>query len=357
MGLVLREEFQVNAKGEQIRPASKLHLDPQNPISSITNGSQQFTVIADTDHSKGSIIETIAAEMPKIAKSGVKHLMLEYTNDAYNQDILKRVNSRPPQISERELLDKAEDFRSGSEKSGNTTGNAYAHLLIAAMKNGVTVHFTGDSLGREQATKMQILDQEKETYLKKHPKLERFSQALYEDGNFIDKLDWPQKEKDGLKERIETHRNKLGKNNEDWLKLNEERENIRMAPEAEEQRAERFLTLAQGEKSLVVFGRDHFRKDNDLNEAIDRQTRLEAFKSGSPLPEKTPVIEIWESKKERDLQTKEIGDSTTKSQAPHIQLFADSGEIEIPDSQKSKFRVDSPQAAPISKPREQSLSP
>ena len=351
MELTLRETFSKTYQNGNTPPALPRIIDPKSPIASLAAGPQQFTTIADTDHASGKIMESVAKEIPRLAQAGVKHLMLEfYINpvgspnrdmlDRQNENILARLNSRPPTITEEEILANSPLFKSTHEKKEkNETGTAYAHLLIAAMKHGVTVHFAGDDRGMTESLLLDVINSLHEDYLKKHKKLERFSQALANDPNFIEKLNWPQHEKDQLSHRTTHHRAWLDQSYQDWQTTYEKYHEKRMGQDAENDRAARFIELAQGEKSVVVFGRDHFRKESDLNEAIDNQLKSQALAKGQPIPEKTAVAEIWDSRAEHTKWLKKSKEDETISRSPSLRIFADTGAVEIPEdfAQHYKF--------------------
>lgn len=347
----LNEEFKEKADYlAQPLPKKRL-IDRSAPIASLASGNNQFTAIADTDHSSGAIKNVLAAEMPQLVKAGVKHLMLEYTVspighplrnsfDEKAENILSRLNSRPPQITEQEIMSNAEFFSSSQEDpSTNETGKAYCNLLVSAMKAGMTVHFVGDHKGLVESMIADDIDQEKQNFLKKYAKLERFSQRLDKDPDFIKNLDWPEKEKRALETRITTHRDTLGKIKNRLDNADRIYEEERLGLASEQERADRFVKLANGEKSVVVFGRDHFNNKFDLNETIDMATKLDALKSGRSIPAKTPVVEIYADQKglEKSMNIDAYKKDGKEIIDPVLRIFADSGKIEIPESSQKDF--------------------
>lgn len=348
---LLGKKFNDKADGQTNTAPQKRLIDKNAPIASLASGTNQFTVIADTDHRSSAIPNRLVAEMPQLAAAGVKHLMLEYfihpighplrnSGDEQMEDIFSRLNSRPPQITEPEIWDKAPLFKSYHEKGPtNETGKAYCNLLISAMKAGITVHLAGDENGLMEQLEAEEIYDEQQQFLKKYAKLERFSQKLDEDPDFIKNLNWPEKEKRALEARIYTHRDVFGKILDRWTEANERYEEERLGIDIEFKRAERFAKLANGEKAVVMFGQDHFNNKIDLNEAIDVVTKIDAFKRGKPVSGKTSVIEIY-SDEQRYIELAEQQTFESDGRqivAPNLRLFADSGEVEIPRSQQENF--------------------
>jgi hypothetical protein len=204
---LLGDTFNNTANTPPALPQQKRLIDKNAPIASLASGNNQFTAISDTDHGKGTIIDRLSTEIPQLARAGVKHLMLEYpiapigdpfrnSEDEKKEDILSRLNSRPPKISEQEIMANARLFKSTHEEgSGNETGKAYCNLLINAMKAGITVHFAGDFKGENEEWERDNIRKDQDKFLKKYAKLERFSQQLDKDPDFIKNLNWPEKEK------------------------------------------------------------------------------------------------------------------------------------------------------------------
>ena len=77
MGSRLHETFAKAYQDGTSPPERPRNIDPKAPIASLAAGPQQFTAIADTDHGSGKIRESLAQEIPRLAQTGVKHLMLE----------------------------------------------------------------------------------------------------------------------------------------------------------------------------------------------------------------------------------------------------------------------------------------
>jgi hypothetical protein len=332
-------------------PQQRRLIDKNAPIASLAAGNNQFTAIADTDHAKGNIMDRISAEMPQLAKAGVKHLMLEYTiapigdplrssDDEKTENILYRLNSRPPKISEQEIMANAKLFKSLHETgSGNETGKAYADLLISAMKAGITVHFAGDYKGEQETWELGEIQKEGDKFLRKYAKLERFSQQLDKDPDFIKNLNWPEREKRALEARIYSHRDTVGKIYDRWIDANERFKEERLGTFTEIERAHRFVGLANGEKSVVVFGSGHFDNKFDLNEAINVAAKMDALKHGRPIPARTPVVEIYADQKGREgiinfYAHEKDGQAIID---PALRIFADSGKVEIPESSQKDF--------------------
>lgn len=55
-----------------------IQLDPSKPITSLSSGGQQFTILSDTDHGVPMIEERVARELRENRNSGIKHIMVEY---------------------------------------------------------------------------------------------------------------------------------------------------------------------------------------------------------------------------------------------------------------------------------------
>ncbi len=293
-----------------------------------------------------------------ITKTGVKHLMLEYFIypvghplrgyvDETSENILLRLNSRPPQITEKEIRDNYSIFADNHDKTPDKkTGKAYAELLINAMNAGIKVHFAGDDKGGLESSALEKIGNERDEYLRKYAKLELSSQSLYRDTDFINKLDLPDKEKRALESRIFAHREKLGKISDRQEIANQAYQEARLGRTTEIGRGERFVSLAKGEKSLVVFGNDHFNNSFDLNEAIGQSSKRDGFKRGKIFQDEVPVIQIYADKNGRQ-QTMEWDKSSKMPIVdPAIRIYADTGEVEIPASMKetASFQTASQQA-------------
>ena len=63
---------------ESVTVTGKIQIDPAHPLGSMTAGEQQFTIAADTNHQKESIHMAVNADIPVMARNGVKHIMIEY---------------------------------------------------------------------------------------------------------------------------------------------------------------------------------------------------------------------------------------------------------------------------------------
>lgn len=351
MPYLLDDAFNTTANYPPPPPERKRLIDKNAPIASLAAGNNQFTAISDTNHGNGNILNRLTNEIPELARAGVKHIMLEYpiyplghpfrtSDDERIEDILSRLNSHPSQITEHEIWRNAELFKSKHEKaSSNETGEAHANLLISAMKAGINVHFAGDDKGAVEDIVKEKITQEENSYLKKHAKLERFYQRFLNEPDFLQNLNWPEKEKRALETRIFAHHDIRHQFFNRWNDANNRYEEERVGLGAELERADRFVKLANGEKSVVVFGRDHFNNKFDLNEAIDMTAKMDALKHGRPIPAKTPVVEIYVDQKGReamiDLDTHEKDVQTIVD--PALRIFADSGKIEIPESSQKDF--------------------
>ncbi len=256
-------------------------FDPKNAFGSLTAGKQQFTILGDTDHGDPSIIKAIAENIPQMAKSGVKHLMIEYEDTSETEALLSRLYTIPPQATYDEILKKSELFESASAKTQEEmkeSGLNYAALIIECHKNGIKLHLAGDNRESKYLLAMDEVNKNRDRYITENAEIHKTYEAWTKDGSSLDHLNKDEQQK--IIDTLVKHGDKLTTFHNEWMGFSDKFNKERMGFSAEKSRAEHFINLANGEKSVVVFGAAHIEKDMDLNEAIDQNLRQKALKDG-----------------------------------------------------------------------------
>lgn len=360
MALDLTSAFKAETEiTDNSAPAAKRTINPRFPITSLVSGDNQFTAISDSHHGQRGVIDRIAAEIPKMAQAGLKHVILEIpvfpeghfmlkdpiVNEGHRkiEDILTRMNNVPPQITDIEILEHAYLFSDDHDESGaNEIGKAHANLLVKAMQSGVRVHFAGDDKGFRESDLVNETLAKEQKILKENPKLTDLAQSTEDDPDYIKKMKIPEKEKKALTQQVEQLKKRYFDNVDEYERRTADYNEARMGVATETERANRFVELAQGEPALLVFGRRHFNKGVDLNETLDVSLKADALKNGRPVPEKTPVVEIWQSKQVRAQWPEKYGEDLSAQQPPDIRIFANTREVEIPPENQNKYKLSAP---------------
>ncbi|MDB5491779.1 MAG: hypothetical protein JWO78_1628 [Micavibrio sp.] len=286
-------------------------FDPQNAFGSITAGRQQFTLLADTNHGDPSIVLGIAENVAAMARSGVRHMIIEYPPNDLTQQMIEKLYARPPQVTYDEVRKNSDWFNSSSpptEATRRESGKAYAEMLINCHKNGIRFHLGGDTLGQEAAERMRELREKQDWLDRTGAMMDPLYQGYQKEGRGylvkqgLAEKDGPSFVEDALRQyqdKKQTLGNEIDKAQKAAF---DEQTEKRMGPAAEDSRAQRFIRTANGEKAVVMFGVDHINHDNDLNEALDRRLQAEALKKGSAF-EQTRTIDIYGSRAaERELR-------------------------------------------------------
>lgn len=305
---------------------SQVVFDPKDPFGSLTAGPQQFTILGDTDHTDGSIIFSIANNMKQMAESGVKHIMIEYLPTPDMQNIINQLYQKPPAISDEELRSRSylfESARAQTPEEAKQTGLAYTELLIQARNNNVMLHFAGDNISESLLIAQQRVLKQQEEFKKANPVLNR----QYEE--WMDNQSKYQDLEPAQRAEIEGALLKYGNTLLSYLKrsndLGELREKVRMDYSAEQTRADRFIALSGGEKSVVVFGSNHMEKEKDLNEALDERLRQQALKEGNISSfERSRVMNVYAS---RDVNNSQQNLPSTKG--VDVQYFVKENEAVV----------------------------
>ncbi len=308
-------------------------------IQRMVEGPQQFTFIRDTNHSKSAIPKALREGIPAMVEAGAKHLSLEWNmypkghplhNEYYEElsDVMERLSSKPPRITSAEIRRQSYLFETvhldfdlpekEREQAQKQVGIEYAELLIEARNRGLTVHLAGDDLGKKESLKIEEINQKEKEYQEKHKNIMRY----IEDPGLAEKLS--PKARDEIGRRIDQYL--LG----DWFFIDERKKMFGQSDEArlgewsEAQRAQRFVDMAGGEKAVVVFGSGH----GLLRAALDSELRRRAYEDGQEEPEKTKVLDIWESRGAA-ASWEEKHPKTKYDTPPDAVLYVKEGEMEM----------------------------
>ncbi len=313
-------------------------ISRDNPLGSLMAGLQQFTFLADTNHGVSAMPKAILDAIPSMANAGVKHLMLEYhiypaghpqrdTSGEQTEAIMQTFFVNQSRISDDEVRKSAHLFRTAtpgvSEEENKKIGDYYAEILIEARKHGIKVHLAGDGIGHDESVEMDKLIEERHRYLQENKQFHDEYQRWLTDDKYIESLDLSPDQEDLFLKELVRHGKKIENYFDTLIELNRRHEEVRMSPEAEQKRAERFTNLAQGEKAVVMFGSDHFDNENDINERVDQILRAKALKEGTAF-HPSRVAELWESRLEYE-QTK----NQKATRQADIRYYLDTQDVEL----------------------------
>jgi hypothetical protein len=303
---------------------------PDNPFGSLTAGNHQFTILGDWQHGHPAISRAIADNLKNMAQSGVKHLILEFPPFPDTDDILDRLYSDPPTITDDEIRGQSRLFESVHAESPEKMiedGLNYAEMLIESRKHGIRVHFGGDEAGHAIRRAMREVLAREQEFIEANPGINKIYEEWIENPDLLrtQGLDDDAVAK-AEKELVAYGEQRLVFTRE-WLDLNEERAKERMGYETEQQRARRFIDMANGEKAVIFWGSDHHIKKKDLNEALDEALQKDAFKKGTDAPEPTRSMTIYPSESSFKGEKTEAG-----AQEPHMRYFALEQKAELTNS-------------------------
>jgi len=376
----------------------------------MTAGPQQFTIAGDTDHRNEAIHSTINADIPTMARNGVRHIMIEYTaepmsewekripalqgaktwderreiieqehsriydekqkiiqqhlagidpdtdkaawqaafdkgykaaddalggrrsalidleQDIRTHELLERVYAKPPAITDAEIREAAKDFISASASDPKKSADNFAELLIQSRNNGIQVHFTGDrtdyALKEELRRAERALQDHTEANRKYADHYERLSR---QPGYIIPPEDMEQqviymREAARLTNAVNAAQQRINDGRDDPVK--------------EQQRVDRIIAAANGERSVVVWGSAHSSKPNDFNEMIDARLQASAAARGAPTPPPTTVIDIMGSRNDHATRQHLMGPDE-----PDARFFIEEQELEITPSGSSRLSL------------------
>ncbi len=334
---------------------NKIQFHPRAPLNSLTSGSQQFTIIADTEHGTAAASQLAYYGVQGMADSGVKHIMLEMHAEPELQELLDKLYQNPPQISDLDFLDHAYLFNAQGDDIDKVMedGNNYALMMLKARNLGIQVHLANDQAGYAQSDALREIEIQQENLRNQNSAFDEYltlsdqAFSLYSqreallDQSFelgsavrmaedkglselpasaIEQLS-PEaldllKQVEQIDAQVWTLYNEIEELKQErpqiidleeqynvlvgeWLELNSESSDQRMSIVSEEARADKFIELANGEKSVVIFGAGHMDKENDLNEALDNRLRQDSFQNGGYEHfVETQVIAAYESRED-----------------------------------------------------------
>ena len=353
----------------------KIKIDPAHPVGSLTAGAQQFTMAADTNHGKESIQTAINNDIALMARNGVKHIMIEYTampvadieqqypataagktlrdkiriledagqtasDDDYKlimnaqmdlriHELLEDVYAKPPRLSDDEIREISKGYVSSKAEDPKKSAENFAELLIRTRDAGIEVHFTGD---RDQKAKKAIFDAE--MALAAHMQANKKYADNYENSRTVLGFKIPDEEMVAQIRYMQKAAELTRALNDAEEANNATRDN----PEAEQRRVDRIIAMAKGEKSVIIWGSAHAYKENDFNERLDARLADQAKKSGAPAPERTKVIEIYDSRDDRA----NIPPSPLQVDEPDARHYIQEGEVEITPSGADSLEIAPP---------------
>ena len=373
---------------------NKIQLNPGDPLGSLTSGSQQFTIIADTEHGGTAASHLAVGSVLTMADAGVKHIMLEMHSDPDTQGLLDRLYQNPPEVTEQEFFDSVHLFEAVGFDEDKTFEDSvnYAQMIWSARQEGIQMHLANDQAGYAQSDQLKEIEQQQQNLRDQNPSFDEHlslsdeSYNLYEqresllNQNFearlvvktaenmgltaipdaeyeslsdeakeiirqveqIDAQGWETYEAmESLKQSnpeiigLEQQYNALA---EEWLEISNESFEQRISVESEEARADKFIDLANGEKSVIIFGAGHMDKSYDLNEAIDERLKQDAFQNGaSEHFVETQVIAAYES--QQDYRDKS---NLRGEQSADVLYVADEDKIYITDVGRDNLELGIP---------------
>jgi hypothetical protein len=252
-------------------------IDPAKPFGSVTAGPQQFTFLGDFDHTNPELMKTVRDNVKEMAQSGVKHIMLEMTEDPRSRVLLNYINKMPSLVSDKSIMAEAPNFALSNPKTPEDqklSGEYIAGVLVEAKNNGMKVHFVNDHRGMPEGDVADKLIQKRDEYVLRHMKADPVIKAWMNDpeGKVPELKGSPEIQQKTL-ERLNKFAEGLMAQNGPIDEAQAKYREARMGTAAETARAEKIVTLANGEMAAVMFGAGHFIKDKDLNELVDARAK------------------------------------------------------------------------------------
>lgn len=258
-------------------PTPKIVIDPTNPFGSLTAGPQQFTFLANDTHGDTTLLKAIVGNIPAMAKSGVKHLMLEYRETTPDdRALLRKINNKPPLVSDMEIMRYApmlELTTAKSEEERKATGLGYALMLVEAKKYGMQVHFTGESYGTEFLTQEDAVHTEEKIFRVQNRKIGTTYQQSISDPEFWDKQTGTPEERHALWEQLNSYVARLTEFYTRRQEIRRQYDLVRTSPEAEGAHIDKMISLTGGEKAVAIWDRHHLSGTRDMNEILDERLR------------------------------------------------------------------------------------
>ena len=364
--------------GTEISQEKKHAIDPEYPVSSLCGAGQQFTVLRDNDHSSPLVPLAVAHELPNAAKNcDVKNLVLEYglsIDDQETMEVMLRINGVGPKISKQELMEKSYLFEPDSAESPEQAkqyGEAYATMLAVAMNENVKVYFAGDYPGIEHSLDVdnyisqqtQLLS-EKEKLISKDPELHRQYEIYIalEDRTQFDDYTSSLYESGMTDEDVNLHMSKMGDYSDKIYAFDSESlrlgglasesqnlyESTRFSDEALESRAEKFIGIANGENTIVVWGSDHFNNNmnpKDIDEYLDEKlVKIAAEEGLEQQPYATKKIDLYPT---REAFNYNVQNGYKGPDSADFNYIISEGNLQIPPAYLEQFNTEPSTSDPM----------
>lgn len=275
--------FRILSSPEKSGNGNIFPFNPQDPFGSLLASPNPFAILWDTDHGDPSIVQAVVDNLQDMARSGVKHLMLEYPPEEKSSALLKGFYASPQTVTPVDLIKNSDLFESvhaRTPEEGLKMGLAYVRLIIEAERHGIQVHMAGDEAGYALSDQQAQILQDQDDYIKDNQAIHRIYEYTLKDQALLNSLQPNNRER--LMNEILAHGERLLDFGRRWDELEHQRIQERMGVEAEISRASRFLDLAQGEKAVVLWGQAHHGK---LDVALNHKLRQNALKEGIPFEE------------------------------------------------------------------------
>ncbi len=416
-------------------------VDSTQPIASLCQGAQQFTIARDTAHGDPAIPRTILDNLDGCAKAGVKHIMLEdnsapkaeiervYPNlvgktpeqagsffdqeykvlydkiyekvqpliqhvDPYDekawgqayqrgnekvlednpayqqelnqlnrfsasypfQDLLDRWYAPSSKMEVQDLRDKADFFRSASaqnEEDQLAIVENRIQLFLKSRELGVRVHFFGDNPGAHFFLKKDLaledidaITQEIDVLIAKNPDIHREYRRYVTDRDYAASIDVenmnPDEEErfskvvmhwkalsDLHEQKSELHDIYMANGDAGWEE--------RFGAEALEARAQAYIDMSEGMKTLIVRGAAHFNgstADYDVDEYLDHKLKE---KTSDFVPSKQ--ISLYTSREEQPILDNALASRTGRlpNDEADINFYIEEGVVQIPDKYQGQY--------------------
>ena len=92
----IKDHCNQKARGESF-------LGPQRSFEGMFSGPHQFTLLGDNQHGNPLITQAILDHISEMARSGVKHLMLEFLPEGRSQELIEGFYAKPPTVTEQDI--------------------------------------------------------------------------------------------------------------------------------------------------------------------------------------------------------------------------------------------------------------
>lgn len=327
-------------------PSPKLKIDPTDPFGSLAAGPQQFTFLADDTHGDTTLLTAIVGNIAAMARAGVKHLMLEYrATSPDDRALLRRLNSKPPLISDMEIMKyapKLEATTAKTDEERKASGLGYALMLVEAKKHGLQVHFTGESYGAEFLAEEDALHNEEKLFRMQDRVLAKNYQQSITDPDFWAKHTGTAEEQNALWERMTEYAARLTEFFQRRQEIRRNYEEARISPNAEGAHIDKMIALASGEKAVAIWARHHLSGTRDMNEMMDERLRELYIMARITDPENAPktkpapskVMDLYSARK-----YEASPETTQEVQESDLKYYVAEKEVEITATGSAKFEL------------------